>query len=47
MRTESHTRDATFKVTIINLFDHETVTCQLGFTTLKSILLNKAPFSYQ
>ena len=37
-------RDATFKVTIINLFDHETVTCQLGFTTSKSILLNKAPF---
>ena len=40
-------RDATLKVTIINLFDHETVTCQLGFTTSKRILLNKAPFSSQ
>lgn len=40
-------RDATFKVTIINLFDHETVTCQLRFTTSKSILLNKVPFSSQ
>lgn len=33
--------DATFQVTIINLFDHETVTYQLGFTTSKSILLIK------
>jgi len=36
--------DVTFKVTIIHYFDHETVTCQLGFATSKSILLNKSPF---